>query len=44
MIQLQLHPASFVIEYFLDPNPQSTQLPQHESCAEHTDFTRIFAH
>ena len=43
-ILLQPYTESLVIEYLPDPSPQSTKLPQTESRAENTDFTRLFDH
>ena len=42
MIWLQLHPESLDLESYLDPSSQTTKLPQHEACAELTDFTTLY--
>ena len=44
IIWLKPHPEYLVLEYFLEPIPQSPKLPQPESHAEYTYFTRLLAH
>ena len=40
---MQPHTESLLLDSLLDPSTQPTKIPQPESRAEHTNFTRLFA-